>query len=69
MHMELTGPRIHMSRQIAKGTANGPSLPQPLQAWLAAQQTVAWKLLKKQHLVQQASAAAAHCQHVCKYLV
>lgn len=31
MHMELTGPRIHMSRQIAKGTARGPSLPQPLQ--------------------------------------
>ena len=31
MHMELTGPRIHMSRQIAKGTAKGPNFPQPLQ--------------------------------------
>ncbi len=30
MHMELTGPRIHMSKQIAKGTASGPSLPHPL---------------------------------------
>lgn len=31
MHIELTGPRIHMSRQIAKGTAKGPNFPQPLQ--------------------------------------
>lgn len=69
MHMELTGPRIHMSRQIAKGTANGPSLPQPLQAGPVAQQTVAWTHLEKQHSVQQANAAAAHGWHVCKYVV
>lgn len=31
MHIELTGPKIHMSKQIARGTARGPSLPQPLQ--------------------------------------
>ena len=32
MHMELTGPSTHMSRQMARGTAKGPYLPHPLQA-------------------------------------
>ena len=30
MHMELTGPSTHMSNAMARATARGPNLPQPL---------------------------------------
>lgn len=32
MHMELTGPSTHMSNAMARATARGPNLPQPLHA-------------------------------------
>ena len=30
MHMELTGPSTHISNAMARATARGPNLPQPL---------------------------------------